>query len=292
MAGREELIEVFEDTQKWYKEDPDLKESIDEAQRNTRFYASGEYPVRIMVDGTEPVEGREVNKNAKTEVVVTKNKSFEAAMALCKKYPDKKIAVHNFASATNPGGGVTHGSRAQEECLCRCSTLYPVLNTRMLWEGFYGFHRNRHDVLYTDACIYSHGIQIIKTDTELPKRLPKDEWCQVDVITCAAPNLRANPYNMMNPGSGTAAKVSDKELLEIHKKRAIQMLNVALAEGAQVLVLGAFGCGAFQNNPEVVARAYKEVLKAFEGAFVHIEFAVYCTPRDSKNYDVFKRVLG
>ena len=281
MADRDDLIKVFEDTQEWYKTDKDLKAAVEKSIKETTLYADGEYPV--MHSAQEQFD---------TRITVTKNKSFEAAMDLCKKYPDKKIAVHNFASATNPGGGVVGGSRAQEECLCRCSTLYPVLNTNLLWGGFYGFHRSRHDVLYTDACIYSPGILIIKTDTELPKRLPKEEWCQVDVITCAAPNLRANPYNKMNPGSGVAAKVTDKELLEIHKKRATQMLNVALAEGAQVLVLGAFGCGAFQNNPEVVARAYKEVLKEFEGAFAHIEFAVYCTPRDSKNYDVFKRVLG
>lgn len=281
MAGREDLIKVFEDTQNWYKTEEALKAAIEASIKGTTLYTEGEYPVMLSVE-----------ESYHTEIAVTKNKSFEAAMALRKKYPDKKVAVHNFASATNPGGGVTNGSRAQEECLCRCSTLYPVLNTNLLWGGFYGFHRSRHDVLYTDACIYSPDILIVKTDEELPKRLPKDSWCKVDVITCAAPNLRANPNNKMNPGSGVAVKVTDRELLEIHKKRAKQMLNVALAEGAQVLVLGAFGCGAFRNNPEVVARAYKEVLKEFEGAFAHIEFAVYCTPGDSKNYDVFKRVLG
>lgn len=285
MANREDLIKVFEDTQEWYKTDKDLKEAVVKSIRETTLYAAGEYPVMILADSGRPVAMEET-------VSVTPHKSFEAAMELRKRFPDKRIAVHNFASATNPGGGVVHGSSAQEECLCRCSTLYQVLNTRQLWEGYYGFHRSRHDVLYTDACIYSPGIWIIKTDEELPRRMPKENWCQVDVITCAAPNLRANPYNSMNPGSGVAAKVTDKELLEIHKKRAKQMLNVALANGAQVLVLGAFGCGAFQNNPEVVARAYKEVLKEFAGAFEYIEFAVYCSPRSSINYDVFKRVLG
>lgn len=281
MAGRDELIEVFEDTQKWYKENEELKAAIEQSIKNTKLYEEG-----ILPEVEIPVGDKEC------EVCVTKNKSFEAAMELGKRYPDKRVAVHNFASATNPGGGVTHGSRAQEECLCRCSTLYPVLNTRMLWEGYYGFHRNLHNVIYTDACVYSPGIQIIKTDEELPKRLPRQQWCLVDVITCAAPNLRPNPYNRMNPGKGVAVNVTDKELFEIHKKRARQMLRVALAEGAQVLVLGAFGCGAFQNNPEVVARAYKEVLEQFKGAFEHIEFAVYCSPGDTKNYEVFKRVLG
>lgn len=56
--------------------------------------------------------------------------------------------------------------------------------------------------------------------------------------------------------------------------------------------MGAFGCGAFQNNPEVVARAYKVALEEFPKVFDRIEFAVYCSPSDETNYQVFKRVLG
>jgi len=56
--------------------------------------------------------------------------------------------------------------------------------------------------------------------------------------------------------------------------------------------VGAFGCGAFENDPEVVARAYKTALQEFPKVFEQIEFAVYCTPKSSVNYDVFKRVLG
>ena len=57
-------------------------------------------------------------------------------------------------------------------------------------------------------------------------------------------------------------------------------------------MLGAFGCGAFENDPDVVARAYKTALQEFPKVFMTIEFAVYCTPWDRKNYDIFKRVLG
>lgn len=88
------------------------------------------------------------------------------------------------------------------------------------------------------------------------------------------------------------AKVSDRELLEIHKKRLTRILDIAVLNGAEVVILGAFGCGAFQNKPEVVARAAKEVITDYRHAFKIIEFAVYCSPRDDTNFKVFKRVMG
>ena len=97
----------------------------------------------------------------KTIFTVSKDRTFATAMKLRKENPDARIAVHNFASATNPGGGVTRGSRAQEECLCRCSTLYHTLNVKNLWDEYYGFHRSLHNVCYTDACIYTPDIYIV-----------------------------------------------------------------------------------------------------------------------------------
>ena len=281
MATREQLIEIFKDTERWYHRDAKLAEAVRKSIAGTKLYGpSDNPPVPPAPDGV------------RTQVTVTGYRSLEAARRLLRENPGRKAAVHNFASATNPGGGVTRGSRAQEESLCRCSTLYPVLDTPELWKQYYQFHRNRHDTRYTDACIYSPGILAVKSDTDLPQRLPESEWLEVDVLTCAAPNLRPRPYNPMNPGGGEPAQVSDEELLELHRSRARHMLTAAAANGVDVLVLGAFGCGAFQNNPEVVARAYREILPEFDGRFIQIEFAVYCSPRDGRNYEAFRRILG
>ncbi len=96
------------------------------------------------------------------------------------------VCVLNFASATNPGGGVKNGSAAQEESLCRCSTLYPTLKTRVLWDSFYSYHRQAESVLYSDACIYTPDIIVFKTDTEEPEMMEEKDWFKTDVITCAA----------------------------------------------------------------------------------------------------------
>lgn len=276
--ARIKRVEIFEDTMKMCKSER-LANSIKNSIENTVFYAETDYP-EIKNNGFD------------TKISVTKERSFECAARLSKEYSESKICIHNFASATNPGGGVTKGSSAQEEALCRCSTLYPCLTEKNLHEKFYRMHRNKNDLRYTDCCIYTPEITVIKSDTDFPELLDEGLWFNVDVLTCAAPNLREKPYNSMNPGSAKTIKVSDKELFQIHQKRAEHMLTIAATNGADVLVLGAFGCGAFRNNPNIVAKVYNEVLQKFNGYFREICFAVYCPPNNSENYDVFKKVIN
>lgn len=305
----EKLVNVFKDTENWYSTDPGLQKAVQYGRQNTRLYKEGndpEIPVfgrprdpeaaedaaaadpdlrRILMGypSRDPGEGR---------VMVTDRKTFETAMELIGKYPGKKTAVLNFASATNPGGGVKKGSRAQEESLCRCSTLYPTLDRKWLYDEYYTVNRNRGDVRYSDACIYSPGVIICKTDDDIPARMEEKDWKRVDVISCAAPNLRAKPSNKYNPGGGKPMTLSDDALYELHLKRARHIFRVAAANHVDMLVLGAFGCGAFRNDPWVVAKAYRRVTEEFRGYFDVIAYAVYCTPKDRKNYDAFRKYLG
>ena len=280
MNRKEQNIAVFEDTMNWIEREPALSGAVQNSIAHTVLY-----PAQQMPDLPES------SSRSKTKVTVTPQRTFEAAQDLLIRYPGSRAAVLNFASATNPGGGVTRGSSAQEEALCRCSTLYPCLTTTELDKGYYQFHRDLSDVRYTDACIYVPDIKIIKTDTDSPKRLPETRWQAVDVICCAAPNLREKPYNRMNPGEGRAIKVSNNELLDLHRQRARKILSVAAANNVDFLVLGAFGCGAFQNDPNIIAQAYRNIFPEFDGYFRVIRFAVYCPPHDRTNFDVFRRLL-
>ena len=280
MNRKEQNIAIFEDSMDWIGHEPALSDAVQKSIMHTVLY-----PAQQMPDLPE------INSRSKTKVTVTPQRTFEAAQDLLIRYPGSRAAVLNFASATNPGGGVTRGSSAQEEALCRCSTLYPCLTTTELDKGYYQFHRDLSDVRYTDACIYVPDIKIIKTDTDSPKRLPETRWQAVDVICCAAPNLREKPYNRMNPGEGRAIKVSNNELLDLHRQRARKILSVAAANNVDCLVLGAFGCGAFQNDPNIIAQAYRNIFPEFDGYFRVIRFAVYCPPHDRTNFDVFRRLL-
>ena len=161
MITKEQLIEVFADTEKIYRADETLKAAVKNSIAGTKFFAAEDYPALPT------------KKFDATKISVTNQRTFEAAFQLRANNPNARIAVHNFASATNPGGGVKHGSRAQEEALCRCSTLYPVLNTDENWQRYYKFHRDRRDTIYTDACIFTPEIFVFKSDTDEPQSLPR-----------------------------------------------------------------------------------------------------------------------
>ena len=128
---------------------------------------------------------------AKVNIVVSKERSFEAA----RKYEKQRVCVLNFASSLNPGGGVENGSNAQEESLCRCSTLYMDLYDKKMLNQFYNIHRkavrsNAMNYLYSDDLIFTPNVIVFKTDEEQPRLIKQEYWYDVDVITCAAPNLK------------------------------------------------------------------------------------------------------
>lgn len=276
--GRRENVEVFEDTQRLYSTNTVLKEAVQSANQKQQLYQEG-----------VEVEGNIVQRDKPARIVVSKKRTLEAASA----YVGKKVCILNFASATNPGGGVVKGASAQEEAICRCSTLYPNLNEPKMWNGFYRPHRQELNPLHNDDCIYTPGVIAFKSDTDYPQMLPLNRCYKVNVITCAAPNLREKPSNGMNSGDGDmAVKISNDDLQELHEKRMRRVLEITAKKGNDVVILGAFGCGAFRNPPEVVARAMKTVVEEYRNAFETIEFAVYCSPRDDSNYRTFKEVLG
>lgn len=275
---REINIEIYQDSMQLCTENETLKNAILTAQKEQQ-----------VILETDTINSSDLSYDTPSKVVVASKRSFEAAS----QYKGMSVCVHNFASASNPGGGVENGANAQEECLCRCSTLHPCLKTDALRQKFYTPHRKAHDPLHNDDIIYTPNVVVFKSDTASPKRLPEAEWYNVNVITCAAPNLRSNPSNRYNSGDGnTPAKIKDTDLLKLHEKRLRRILDVAHSQGNEVVILGAFGCGAFSNNPEVVALAAKNVIKDYLHKFKIIEFAICYNPKDDTNHRTFTRVLS
>lgn len=277
---REKNAEIFRDTEYRYTTETVLKNAV--------ASSIGEQML-ILEDDTVAVPTAQ--KSKKASIVVSGKRSLEAAEYYAKQ--GKKVCVLNFASATNPGGGVVNGSSAQEECICRCTTLYPCLNIKFLWDNFYSIHRAAGDPLYNNDCVYTPNACVFKSDTNFPEPLSKEDWWQVNILTCAAPNLREKPSNAMNPCAGNvAAKVTATELARLLTSRIRRIFEVAASNENDVLILGAFGCGAFRNPPEIVAKVFNAVMQDFLCHFETIEYAVFHTERELANYEAFKGIMG
>ena len=277
---RTKNAQIFIDTEKRYKTEPTLMVAVN-ASIQTQCFIAESAKVDVPAAQTQ----------TKAKVVVSGKRSLEAAEPYAKQ--GKKVCVLNFASASNPGGGVVNGSSAQEECICRCTTLYPCLNTSAMWNAFYMPHRKANNPLYNNDCIYTPDVCVFKSDINFPEPLPKTEWWNVNILTCAAPNLRERPSNAMNPNAGTtAAKISATELEKLLTSRIRRIFEVAVANGNEVLILGAFGCGAFRNPPELVAKVFRNVMQEYLGYFETIEYAVYHTEREIANFEAFANAMA
>lgn len=279
--GRQENVKIFEDTFALCNQNGTLRNAIKQSSEKQKLYP----------EGLECTEKHTTTYARPAKILVSSKRTLEAASSYA--YAGKKVCIHNFASATNPGGGVVKGSSAQEEAICRCSTLYPNLKEESLWKRFYAPHRRQQNPLHNDDCIYTPGVIAFKSDTAYPELMPEDKWYSVNMLTCAAPNLRERPSNSMNSGDGAAAvHISQEELQALHEKRMRKLLDIAWKYGNEVVILGAFGCGAFSNSPMAVAQAMKTVVQEYRMKFETIEFAVYCSARDDSNFRVFRNILG
>ena len=260
---KQKRIQIFEDTLKQIETIETLKNATKYSKEHTILY-NEDFNYELF-----EIPNRQGN------VRVINSRTFNVSKGL------ENVAVLNFASATNPGGGVKNGSAAQEECLCRCSTLYPCLKSNFLMDNFYNYHKNRHNTFYTDRIIYSKDVVVFKKDIQEPILDKESKWFKVNIITSPAPNIR----DMKN--------VNQNELLEIFKSRIEKILKVAIINGNTNIVLGAFGCGAFRNPPHLVARAYQEVITKYRNYFDNIIFAILVTPNfgGDENYKTFSRML-
>lgn len=272
--------EIFRDTVNRYKTDEELAGAIELSKERQR-----------LILESDSVSVPTPSRKEKAKVIVSAKRSLEAAQQYAK--AGKKVCVLNFASATNPGGGVVKGSSAQEECICRCTTLYPCLNISEMWSNFYGPHRTACNPLNNSDCIYTPDVVVFKSDTDFPEPLEKNAWWKTDILTCAAPNLREKPSNSMNPQPHSKpASVTPQQFKELLTIRIRRIFKVAAANGCDVLILGAFGCGAFRNPPQIVAQVFAEVMQDFIYHFETIEYAVFHTQRETANFDEFRKFLG
>jgi uncharacterized protein (TIGR02452 family) len=237
----------------------DLAGDIAAAVAGTRMYGPGDL-VSVPAPGRVP-----------PAIEVTSETSLQATRRL-----GGTVACLVFASAKNPGGGFRTGAQAQEESIARASALHACLESA---PEFYSFHRQQHDLRYSDRVIYSPAVPVFRDD--------KGELLQqpypVSFLTSAAPNLGA----ILRDQPGDAPTVPD-----VLAARAGRVLRIAAARGHRTLVLGAWGCGVFGNDPATVATAFADQLTQAGTWFDRIVFPVYDRRPGVPAYTAFARTFS
>lgn len=217
---------------------------------------------KIYTENTKFLCNRVLPYNA--ELSVIKCTTIEAINN--NNHSDGRIAALNFASYKNPGGMFLDGSMAQEESICHNSTLYNVL---IAFEDSY-YKSNRKSLnkgLYLNRALYSKDIYV-----------HDNKFC--DIITCVAPNLGlVLRYNTSTPS----------EIQSTIYDRLDFVLHIAQNQVVDTLILGAFGCGVFKNNPETIANMFYDLLNLkYKRSFKKVIFAI----PDDQNYNIFNTILG
>lgn len=204
-------------------------------------------------------ENSKITKTENVKVVLS-----DTVDAMIKYYDKDGIAVLNFASYKNPGGRFIDGSSAQEESLCHRSNLYNILTATDKLKDYYKWnseHLNR--ALYKNRALYIPDVIF-------------DEKYKADVITCAAPNFTA---------ATKYQKVSRKENNEVLKDRITFLMSIIASQDVNTVILGAWGCGVFGQDPKTVAEMFKEELKIH--GVKNVVFAII----DEPTYKIFKDVF-
>lgn len=217
---------------------------------NTRLFKAEE--LEVLLNNTKK------ENSFQTQYEVVNETTCDAARRLVSEGVQDVMAL-NFASAKNPGGGFLGGALAQEECIARASGLYPCLLTAM---EYYTYHRSVRTGLYSDQMIYSPAVPIIKNEDGQELEAPV---C-ITIITSPAVNAGV----IMRDEGGKTDKIIPAMRVRIEK-----LLALSLNKKHPALVLGAWGCGVFRNDPEVIAQLFQEALTGkFANQFQRVVFAV------------------
>ena len=215
-----------------------------------------------QVFGTDFTRG-EMPEN-KAEFVLEKSYTQESVL---KHANEKKLAVLNYASYRQAGGGFLNGAMAQEEAICHASFLYNVLRS---FPEYYKWNEANYNMgLYMNRALYSPDVYFFDGDGI--------KHVSVDVITCAAPNR-----SVMLKDGGFSEEQNECML----RDRIRFIRDICDFNSVDILIAGAFGCGVFAQKPENVAGLFVELFSDTK-----VRQVIFAVPPD-RNYEPFERVLN
>ncbi|BBF41766.1 hypothetical protein lbkm_0446 [Lachnospiraceae bacterium KM106-2] len=226
----------------------------------------------IVNDEDEMLE-RCLNASKECAIHVENMDSYEAVH----RFDMDHALVMNFANAVTPGGGFLHGANAQEESLCRNSTLYKSIGSVQAKE-MYDYNREIQSPIDSDYMILSPEVCVFRDS----RAQLLDHPYMTAVLTIPAPNL-----------NGRAKGLDRDEIRDVMLHKIKTFLYVAARYGYRKLVLGAWGCGAFGHDARTVAGYFSTLLikEKYWQFFDEIVFAVYDHSDEQYNYQSFAEVF-
>jgi len=196
--------------------------------------------------------------------------------------PEQLVTVLNFASATHPGGGWLRGSRAQDESLAMASTLFFPLS-KVASKMYSLNEKDPKNGFYQDLIVYSPHVAVLKDDDNELLNTP------VYMSVISVPAVNVGVVHEYTEKKRLDLYQIDSQIKKVMMSRCTAILKVAAKYNTDTLILGAFGCGVFRNNPNDVAWTFSQLLnKQFLGVFKKVIFAI---PND-KNLGVFQQIFG
>lgn len=197
---------------------------------------------------------------------------------------ERDVIALNFASAKNPGGGFLRGICTQEETLARSSLLYKSLVSD---NTYYKINReNAHYGLYDDICIYSTKVPFIRDMSKKEEPLIYPTFA--DVITCPAVNVRSSRRFQIDKDTVYKAMYSRIKFIFRIAFKSIELHDYK----NPVLILGAYGCGAFKNDPMDVATIFKLIMQELKYKIDEYNLVVDFAIPGGVNYTTFLDVMG
>ncbi len=246
----------------------EIKNSLEKAVNGSILYRPDDFDTlenksNLIID----------KKRYNTIIEVTGESSIEAAIRLAS---EKNVACLNFASAKNPGGGFLGGAQAQEESLARATGLYPCINQM---HEMYEYNKKLRTCIYSNYMIFSNQVPVIRDSNDNLL----DNICEVSMIT--SPAVNTGVIKRQEP-----SKIASIE--NVMRRRISMIFNIALVNQVETLILGAWGCGVFQNDPAIIAQLFAEQLNGkYKNAFKKIVFAILDNPKKS-TIEQFNKVFN
>ena len=279
---RDKLLEQkrrmeFSEMMHYMERNKDLQSHTLRMVEHTKLYQEN------FVSKYEPMKAGRVSCEESMMLIVAKAYAEEG----------KHVAVLNSGNPIEPNGQIFKGSDTEEEKICRVSNLYEALISENTSEYYILnkeiFEKNQFNSMFlgTDRVLYSPAVMVMKDYVGYRPSwgMATEEYREtpyfVDVLTCSAPFF-----------SGLGYILPDGDLEYLLKRRIRNIFEVAIENGVETFIIGAFGCGDFHNPASTVARAFKGVLseKRYERAFEDVIFVIESKGENRSDIEAFKAI--